>query len=196
MRALESYVSEVMKRLPRTLPARRRIEADLRLHLSDLVAEERTMPAVVERMGPPEQVAAELLAQVAVDLALVAALLVPPSLAAVPWLRGLPLDTVITLATVVSGLVMFLCYVVPEAIYGQTLGKALAGICVVREDGSRAGWWPALIRRISFIGNFFPIDALFVLFTERRQRAFDRVAGTRVIRRIPSPSPTSVVEPR
>jgi uncharacterized RDD family membrane protein YckC len=207
---VERYVRQVMKRLPRTLPARSRIEADLRLHLSDLVAEERSMAAVVERMGPPEQVAADFLGQVplapaphgrrflafGVDLALVAALLVPPSLAAVPWLRGLPLDTVITLATVGGGLGMFLYYVVPEAIFGRTLGKTLAGICVVREDGSSVGWWPALLRRIPFIGNFFPIDALFVLFTERRQRAFDKVAGTLVIRRLPSVSPPYAVNRR
>jgi uncharacterized RDD family membrane protein YckC len=54
---------------------------------------------------------------------------------------------------------------------------------VVREDGSRAGWVAAIIRRIPFFMNFFPIDALFVFFTERRQRAFDKVAGTVVIGR-------------
>jgi uncharacterized RDD family membrane protein YckC len=51
----------------------------------------------------------------------------------------------------------------------------------VREDGSRIGWGAAILRRLPFFMNFFPIDAAFIFFTARRQRAFDKVAGTLVI---------------
>jgi uncharacterized RDD family membrane protein YckC len=61
------------------------------------------------------------------------------------------------------------------------VGKRLVGTCVVRDDGSRIGWGAAIIRRLPFFMNFFPLDAVFVFFTERRQRAFDKVAGTLVI---------------
>jgi uncharacterized RDD family membrane protein YckC len=191
----EQYVHQVLRRMPRALPASARIEADLWLHLSDLLEEERSVAAAIERMGPPDQVAAEFLAELrltpashgrrflgfVIDILLVSGILLPPSLLAVPWLRGLPLDTVILLATVAVGSGMFLYYVVPEAYFDQTIGKWLVGICVVRENGMRAGLWATLIRRIPFVGNFLPIDALFVFFTTRRQRAFDKVAGTVVV---------------
>lgn len=68
-----------------------------------------------------------------------------------------------------------------EGRYGQTLGKWMVGLQVVRADGLRIGYKEALIRRIPFFLEFFWIDALVALFTERRQRAFDLVASTVVV---------------
>jgi len=43
------------------------------------------------------------------------------------------------------------------------------------------GFWTAVVRRIPFLFDIWPIDAAFLLFTARRQRAFDLAADTIVI---------------
>jgi uncharacterized RDD family membrane protein YckC len=65
--------------------------------------------------------------------------------------------------------------------FGQTLGKYLLGIYVVREDGLRPSLPATIVRRIPFFLEFFWIDAIVAFFTERNQRAFDLVAGTVVV---------------
>jgi uncharacterized RDD family membrane protein YckC len=83
-----------------------------------------------------------------------------------------------------SALVLSLVYFpVAEAIWGTTIGKHLLGLCVVTENGTRVTWGKAIIRRIPFYFEFFFLDAIFALFTKRRQRAFDHVARTVVVRR-------------
>ena len=71
---------------------------------------------------------------------------------------------------------------IAEAVWGRTLGKLALGIYVTREDGRAAGWIPAILRRLPFLLEIFWIDAIFALFTRRRQRAFDLVARTVVVR--------------
>jgi uncharacterized RDD family membrane protein YckC len=70
-----------------------------------------------------------------------------------------------------------------EAVWGTTVGKHLLGLCVVAENGTRVTWQKAIIRRIPFYFEFFLVDAVFAPFTQRRQRAFDLVARTLVVRR-------------
>lgn len=83
----------------------------------------------------------------------------------------------------VSALVMSVVYFpVAEAVWGTTVGKNLMGLNVVAENGTRVGWLKAIVRRIPFYFEFFLLDAVFALFTERRQRAFDLVSRTRVVR--------------
>ena len=74
---------------------------------------------------------------------------------------------------------------------GQTIGKKLVGIKVVRKDGSRASlgriFWlrnvvNALPSVIPIVGNFyFFIDSLFI-FTESNQCVHDKIADTIVVR--------------
>lgn len=82
-----------------------------------------------------------------------------------------------------SALVMSVVYFpLVEAVWGTTVGKKLLGLGVVAENGTRVGWLKAIVRRIPFYFEFFLLDALFALFTERRQRAFDVVSRTLVVR--------------
>lgn len=67
----------------------------------------------------------------------------------------------------VAGVLLVLLYLVPStAITGQTLGKRLRGIRVVRLDGSRPGWSTALVRFgvpllvASFLGVFLQFGPL------------------------------------
>jgi uncharacterized RDD family membrane protein YckC len=191
----EAYVRDVLDHLPRAVPGRARIEADLRLHIAEMMAEGAPEATAVERMGPPQEVAAAFLAQFPlvpaphgrrfvaflVDVAVVIAPFVPLVWLSLAWGDQHPGVPVLALLSIIPGILGIAYFPVMEALWGQTLGKRLVGICVVREDGSRARWGPALLRRLPFFMNFFPIDALFVYFTERRQRAFDKVAGTLVV---------------
>jgi uncharacterized RDD family membrane protein YckC len=196
----EQYIRSVLDRLPRAWSARPRIEADLRLHMTELLEETRSEQVAIERMGPPERVAAEFLAQMplvptslyrrfaafVLDMLVIVLPFVPLIMLAVHWQNvygdgiapGRPLALA---ASVLLGLAAIAYFPALEALFGQTVGKRLVGTCVVRDDGSRIGWGAAIIRRLPFFMNFFPLDAVFVFFTERRQRAFDKVAGTLVI---------------
>jgi uncharacterized RDD family membrane protein YckC len=82
--------------------------------------------------------------------------------------------------------VLFMVYGwVLEGWMGQTIGKRLLSIVVVKEDGSPCGFGPAFLR------NFFRfVDGLFyyavgfiaMALTEKRQRIGDRLANTVVVR--------------
>lgn len=73
---------------------------------------------------------------------------------------------------------------------GQTLGKKLLGIKIVRSDGSRAGFWrivglryflPGLIGAIPLVGYVFSLaDPLFI-FGEAKRCLHDMIADTIVV---------------
>ena len=75
----------------------------------------------------------------------------------------------------------YLYTVTAEYLAGHTLGKRLMGIRVVRESGARIGLGQSFLRQLPFFGGFSIIDALFALFTERRQRAFELLTKTRAV---------------
>jgi uncharacterized RDD family membrane protein YckC len=58
----------------------------------------------------------------------------------------------------------------------------LLGLRVLREDGLPINYMEAFLRRISYYFEVLPVDALFIPFTSKRQRAFDIVARTIVVR--------------
>ncbi|HTY89646.1 MAG TPA: RDD family protein [Methanocella sp.] len=87
------------------------------------------------------------------------------------------------------GLIFFgvlLCYfVILEGRFGTTIGKYLLGMKVVRADGMPIDYKDSLLRNIpKFVGNFIFIDALImvIFFNKEKQRAFDKVANTIVVR--------------
>ncbi len=68
---------------------------------------------------------------------------------------------------------------------GRTIGKRLLGLKVVKEDGSPVDIGSALIRNIPALVSLGWIAYLVALFSmaasDRRQRLFDRLAGTVVV---------------
>ena len=68
---------------------------------------------------------------------------------------------------------------------GQTPGKMLCGITVVRQDSSVVGYGRALLRWIGYGLAALPLGLGFlgVLFTAERRGLHDWIAGTRVVRR-------------
>ena len=84
--------------------------------------------------------------------------------------------------------------------FGQTIGKRILGLRIVRSDGSRATLaricWrrsviPGAIGAVPLLGELFLlVDSLFV-FTNGRKTVHDRIAGTIVVdlRRMPPQPP-------
>jgi uncharacterized RDD family membrane protein YckC len=68
---------------------------------------------------------------------------------------------------------------------GQTLGKMLMGVAVVRRDGAPAGYGRALLRCSSGALSLLTLglDRVLVLFTRDRRGLADLVAGTRQVTR-------------
>ena len=71
--------------------------------------------------------------------------------------------------------------VVAEWRYGQTIGKYLCDLRVVRESGGRISFGQSVVRQLPLFLQVGWIDAMFVLFTDRRQRAFELLSKTRVV---------------
>jgi uncharacterized RDD family membrane protein YckC len=116
-------------------------------------------------------------------------------LVAVLAFRAKPLDVldglILTLAILMLGVALHVIYhTVLVGGCGQTLGKMLMGIAVVRRDGAPAGYGRALLRCAG--GGLclltLGLGRLFVLFTHDRRALSDFVAGTRPIA-TPHPDP-------
>ena len=109
--------------------------------------------------------------------------------------RSKPLDVldglVLALAILALGVAFHVVYhTVLVGGCGQTLGKMLLGVAVVRRDGAPAGYGRALLRCVG--GGLclltLGLGRLFVLFTRDRRALADFVAGTRPISAEASPS--------
>jgi uncharacterized RDD family membrane protein YckC len=206
--AIDRYVREVLHYIPS--PARRaRIEADLRSHFQAAMESGDSPSAVIGRMGDPREVAEELmagaelyyaghwarLAAFAVDLAVsvavvaplvfmgvLAANLVPREPDGLGYLVGAALIGTAASAGMLAIGVFVMYFPILEARFGQTLGKRLFSLHTVRDTGIAIGYKEAFIRRLPYYFDFLLLDALFVFFTSKRQRAFDIVARTVVIK--------------
>lgn len=79
-----------------------------------------------------------------------------------------------------------LYYIVLEGIGGQTVGKAIVGIAVVSDDGSRCTYRAATVRTVLRVVDALPaaylVGLLGIRLTVRRQRLGDVAANTVVVR--------------
>lgn len=102
-----------------------------------------------------------------------------------PWEWHGTLDNIP--ANVLYGLGVVLYFVLMEGYLGQTLGKMVTGIAVVREDGSGVpGLASALIRTVLRIVDGllgYAVAFILVLASDKRQRLGDVAAHTLVIRK-------------
>jgi uncharacterized RDD family membrane protein YckC len=67
---------------------------------------------------------------------------------------------------------------------GQTVGKMLLGLKIIRVDGGEVGYFKAFIRWIGQVisGLILLIGYILAAFTENKRALHDFIAGTRVIR--------------
>jgi uncharacterized RDD family membrane protein YckC len=101
-------------------------------------------------------------------------------------LLAIPVVIVVALVGIGGGLValaMVLSYdFVCEALFGQTVGKALLGIRVVRKDGGPLHLAAVAARNVLRLLEYLPLAWLCVMATKGRQRLGDVLAGTIVTR--------------
>ena len=102
------------------------------------------------------------------------------------WRQPLELvdDLVLALGVLLLGVVLHVAYhTVMVGGCGQTLGKMLMGVAVVRSDGAPAGYGRALLRCLGggLCALTLGLGRLPMLFTRERRALSDFVAGTRVV---------------
>jgi uncharacterized RDD family membrane protein YckC len=192
----DAYLEQVLAHLPRTTPRRQQIALELRGHIEERLAAGQPLDAVLRQLGDPAVLAESYLAGVSlvpadfgprvlakvVD-ALAFVVLVAVILALAWLVPGEVAPFILICIAVIVGAFGFLIYtVVAEWKSGQTFGKRRYGLFVVQESGAPITLGQSMVRQLSLVFQVFWIDALFALFTERRQRAFELLSKTRVIR--------------
>ncbi|MBU2476681.1 RDD family protein [Candidatus Micrarchaeota archaeon] len=105
------------------------------------------------------------------------------------WLTAniqLSIPAILSLIAFCSTIFQIIYWTVLEGKFGASIGKKLLKIKVVKENGEKIGYTEAFFRNVTkFADNlllFVPIDALTIFTTKNKQRFFDKLAGTIVIR--------------
>lgn len=200
MRPVDRYLRDVLSNVFATPEDAERLEADLRAHFAEAEARGETPSHIIDVMGRPEDVAAAFNAERDVpyatfwqrvvafigDCGLLLALFLPPlgvaalSTRMVPASGEPPLGWIIVMALLGLAVVGISVFYFPilEARFGKTLGKHLMHIRVIRENGTPISLGQGFVRRLSLFFKLLIPDALFVPFTDRRQRALDIIAKT------------------
>jgi uncharacterized RDD family membrane protein YckC len=197
MTTADDYVNTVLGMMPPTMPQRTQIAAELRSHIAERLAHGHTIDAVLKQLGDPATLADSYLSAeplVSADFGSravakvldglgVVAIMCPTawliSLLAAPWWRPV---IMIGVGVIGSSIVFGVYTMMAEYRGGQTIGKRLQGIRVVRETGSRISLGQAVVRQLPMFLQVFWIDAMFALFTDKSQRAFEMLSKTRVVR--------------
>jgi uncharacterized RDD family membrane protein YckC len=195
------YIDEVLGWVP-SIEQRQRIEMELASRLDPRISVEQA----IATYGHPRDVAEFYLSSVPLESApffrrLIAALIDIPSVIAagilifyllwkVVWLG--PQSFILSiamgnpLAIGLCFLTLFLMspiyYVVAETWTSQTVGKALMGLRTVRESGAKVTVGQAIVRQLPLFLGFYVLDAAFSLFTKKKQRLFELISKTRVVR--------------
>ena len=191
----EGYIQAVIDHVPAAMALRDHIAMELRSHIAERLAEGRPLDEVLHQLGDPLKLAESYLAAVPLESArlwprvaakMIDVLIVAVAVGGVTCLAVYATwpDTAMFLP--IAGILTFafgfpLYSVLTEYAYGQTIGKRVMRLQVVRESGARISLGHAVVRQLPFLAQFFWVDALFALFTEHRQRAFELLTKTRVV---------------
>lgn len=213
MNEVERYIQNVLSSIHASPQERARVEADLRSHFQEALAAGESATRIIGRMGDATQVAEAFMADVTlryagfwarlgaffIDVALCAAAASPMAFLGVLLSNVVPQAPIgwdyaiggVVIAMAVSlwlgaASVFLLYFPILEGRFGQTIGKRSLGLRVLNENGLPIGFKGAFLRRLPFYFDFLPVDALFVFFTAKRQRAFDIIARTVVVHDRPS----------
>lgn len=189
------YIQSVMDRVPEGMPLRDQIAMELRSHIAERVGHGQALDDVLRQLGDPLTLAESYLSSVPLQSAdalprlaakVIDAGVVVGAAAVIGcglWLM-LPshLAPFALVGTMASGVFGFVIYTVfAEYADGQTIGKRVMRLRVVTESGARISLSQSMLRQLPFFAQFFFIDALFALFTDRHQRAFELLTKTRTV---------------
>jgi uncharacterized RDD family membrane protein YckC len=188
------YIASVLDSMPRATPRRRQIEMELQSLIAERLERGQPLADVLGQLGNPQTLAESYLAEVPLvsasfwsraaakiaDFVLLAVVFAP-----IGWLIGryvLPFPFLgVVAGLILAGLSFGFYTAIAEWRFGETVGKHMVGLRVVRESGARIGFGQSLVRSAPLWLEFFWIDVLFALFTERHQRAFELLSKTRVV---------------
>jgi uncharacterized RDD family membrane protein YckC len=191
---LQSYLAQLGDAMPRMMPEREQIVADVRAHIEEDMQRGEALDAVLTRLGDPANLAASYLSEIplvsasfwrravamAIDVAIPGVIAVSLAVLGQVSPDTLPLvPAIIALLAVMAGFVAYI--LVGDSRFGQTLGKHWLNLLVVRESGARISVGQAIVRLLPCVLHIWWIDVIFGLFTERRQRAFELLSKTRVV---------------
>jgi uncharacterized RDD family membrane protein YckC len=194
----DDYVRAVLSHMPASMPRREQIGTELRSHIGERLERGVPLEEVLRQLGDPAVLANSYLAEVPLALPhhgrrilakIVDTIVVVLGMAVIAaWAAGsaaLINDEWIWLGLVqgiiLGGILGSMYTVVAEWRYGQTIGKYLCDLRVVRESGGRISFGQSVVRQLPLFLQVGWIDAMFVLFTDRRQRAFELLSKTRVV---------------
>jgi uncharacterized RDD family membrane protein YckC len=196
MTTADDYINSVLAQLPHGTPLAAQIELELRAHIAERLGDGHTLDLVLRQLGDPVKLAESYLAA--------EPLVAPP---AGDRILAKIIDA-LAMMVIVGPLAGFVSYLVPgppqyaallvfillcgsfflsiatafvEYASGQTPGKRALGLRVVTESGRRISGGQAIVRQLPILFSVIWIDALFALFTERSQRAFELLSKTRVV---------------
>ncbi len=199
MTTCEGYVEQVLDRIPHHLPVRAQVAQDIRSLCADRQAAGQSAEEAIRQLGDPTTLAESYLSAIplrpapfmtrvaakALDTILFCIVLAAPTFINLR-LMGLgndpsPWNIAVFILIAFLGLGFWLLSAVAETRYSRTPGKKLMGLYVVRESGTRIGFGQAVVRQMPVFLQIVWIDALFALFTERHQRAFELLSRTRTV---------------
>lgn len=190
----DAYVQSVIEHLPRGLDLRHQIEMELRSHIAERTGQGQPIDEILRQLGDPATLAESYLSAVPLQAAgllprfvakvidVVIVMSAAVAVACVLWFT-LPGDAkyFVPAVGVFFATLAFVGYTIfAEYRSGRTLGKRVMGIQVVTEAGARISLGQSVLRQVPVFG-LFVIDALFAVFTERRQRAFELLTKTRAV---------------
>jgi uncharacterized RDD family membrane protein YckC len=174
---------------------RDQIAMELRSHIAERLEHGQPLDEVLRHFGDPQALAESYLAAVPlhsvaflrraaaklIDFLVIVAFVA--TLAVLGWMVG-PTGLVwfLPVLCIMGCLVGLFGYtILAEHHVGQTIGKRVMGIQVVRESGARISLGQSAIRQLPLLGQIFIIYVLFALFTEKHQRAFEMITKTRAV---------------
>lgn len=201
MNEVEVYIEQVVGKLLDP-ELQNQVAMDLRSHIAERVERGSSVAEAIRQLGDPAALAESYLAAVPLRSAPLGRR-AAAKLVDLLYLYGLPLAVVAAGALVgvptaesagnlfpvvfwvtLLGFTLLGCVLYPmiaEHRTGQTLGKRLFGLRVVTESGMRIRFGQAFLRQLPLFLQIFMVDALFALFTEKKQRAFELISKTRVV---------------
>ena len=206
MTTADDYINRVVGHMPRATPLRAQIATELRGLITERLGNGQPLDDVLRHLGDPATLAESYLAAVPLHTVsfwrraaakLVDTLIIATPTVALVALAWRSIGTVYGFAfpimvgvTAIGAPIVFAIYTaIGECRTGQTVGKRLMGIRVVRESGARISAGQAIVRQLPMVLQIFWIDILFSLATDKAQRAFELLSKTRVVRVEPDDRP-------
>ena len=192
----EQYIERVIDAMPRATPLRAQIAMELRGHIAERVSNGQPLADVIVQLGDPGTLAESYLAAEPLiaanpfrrlgakilDVLVVLAAIVPVLLFTGLLARSEGVWVVLLVILLIGTTIVFFFYTITaETLFSQTIGKWLLNLRVVRESGARISLGQAIVRQLPAVLQVGWIDAMFALFTEKSQRAFEMLSKTRVV---------------